>query len=111
MWPPLCMSIKGGDVAQMRRVARRLDVRAQSGNRTGWGRMQTDDEGRMTIEAVDTEHGRVPDVCGMGLKEALFLLENAGLRVTFRGHGAVATQSLEAGTQCSDGDRIEILLR
>ena len=105
------VSIKGGDVAQMRRVARRLDVRAQSGNRTGWGRMQTDDEGRMTIEAVDTEHGRVPDVCGMGLKEALFLLENAGLRVTFRGHGAVATQSLEAGTQCSDGDRIEILLR
>ena len=105
------VSIKGGDIAQMRRVVRRLDVKAASDSRTGWGRMQTDSAGGMTISVLETEHGRVPDVRGMGLKEALFLLENAGLRVTFRGRGAVASQSIAAGTRCSEGDKIEIVLR
>ena len=103
--------IKGGDIAQMRRVARRLNVSAGSQSREGWGRMQTDSAGQRVIAPVETEHGRVPDVRGMGLKEALFLLENAGLHVTFRGRGAVASQSLAAGTACRDGDRVEIVLR
>ena len=105
------VSIKGGDIAQMRRVARRLDVKT-GGVRTGWGRLQTDEEGGLTIAEVGAaEHGTVPDVNGMGLKEALFLLENAGLKVTFRGRGAVAAQSPAAGTACRDGDRIEIVLK
>ena len=103
--------MKGGDIEQMRRVARRLDVNAGSQSREGWGRMQADSAGRQVITPMQTEHGRVPDVRGMGLKEALFLLENAGLRVTFRGRGAVASQSLAAGTACRDGDRIEIVLK
>lgn len=105
------VSVKGGDIAQMRRVARRLDVEAASGSRSGWGRIGADSTGRFVITQMETQHGQVPDVRGMGLKEALFLLENAGLRVTFRGRGAVASQSLTAGSRCSEGDRIEIVLK
>ena len=104
-------SIKGGDIAQIRRVARRLDVKTAGEGGAVWGRMEADSTGVLTIAPVAIEHGRVPDVRGMGLKEALFLLENAGLRVTFRGRGAVATQSLTAGSACREGDRIEILLK
>ena len=103
--------IKGGDIAQMRRVARRFDMKVASESRTGWGRMMRDSTGAAVIGTVDTEYGQVPDVRGMGLKEALFLLENAGLRVTFRGKGAVATQSMAAGSRCAEGDRIEIVLK
>jgi cell division protein FtsI (penicillin-binding protein 3) len=39
----------------------------------------------------------VPSVVGMGLKDALYLLENRGLRVSFSGYGKVATQSLTPG--------------
>ena len=105
------VSIKGGDIAQMRRVARRLDVKTESDNRSGWGRIESGEDGGFTITPLENGYGSVPDVRGMGLKEALFLLENAGLRVTFRGHGAVATQSLAAGSKCREGDRIEILLK
>ena len=103
--------IKGGDIAQMRRVARRLDVKMTSDNRSGWGSITAGEDGGFTITPLENGYGSVPDVRGMGLKEAMFLLENAGLRVTFRGHGAVASQSLAAGSKCREGDRIEIVLR
>ena len=103
--------IKGGDIAQMRRIARRFDVMVKSNSRSGWGLIDAAPDGGFTITPLETAHGSVPDVRGMGLKEALFLLENAGLRVTFRGHGAVATQSLAAGSMCREGDRIEIVLK
>ncbi|MCB0621167.1 MAG: transpeptidase family protein [Saprospiraceae bacterium] len=41
---------------------------------------------------------RVPNVVGMGLKDALFLLENRGLRVEINGYGKVRQQSIKPGT-------------
>ena len=105
------VNVKSGDIAQMRRVARRLDVKMSADSRSGWGSVRRDSTGGLTVMPVTTEYGRVPDVRGMGLKEALFLLENAGLSVTFRGCGAVATQSLTAGAVCREGDKIEITLK
>jgi cell division protein FtsI (penicillin-binding protein 3) len=40
---------------------------------------------------------QVPDVRGMGLKDAMFLLENKGFRVQVKGRGVVRTQSIPAG--------------
>ena len=40
----------------------------------------------------------VPDVRGMGLKDALYLLEDAGLKVNVTGSGKVVAQSLQPGT-------------
>lgn len=48
-------------------------------------------------------HNSVPNVVGMGLKDAIFLLENSGVRVRFRGYGVVRTQSVPAGTSITPG--------
>ncbi len=45
----------------------------------------------------DLQRGLVPDVTGMGLREALNLLEAAGYTVSFEGHGNVAAQTPAAG--------------
>jgi cell division protein FtsI (penicillin-binding protein 3) len=45
----------------------------------------------------DLQRGLVPDVTGMGLREAIALLEKAGYRVNFEGHGVVAAQVPAAG--------------
>ena len=45
----------------------------------------------------DLQRGVVPDVTGMGLREAITLLEKAGYRVNFEGHGVVAAQVPAAG--------------
>jgi len=39
----------------------------------------------------------------MGLKDALFLLENMGLKVTVKGKGKIATQSIAPGTALAKG--------
>ena len=45
----------------------------------------------------DLRRGCVPDVSGMGLREALALLERAGFTVSFEGRGNVAAQTPAAG--------------
>lgn len=52
----------------------------------------------------------VPDVLGMGLKDALFVLENAGLNVSVSGRGKVLYQSIAASSNYKRGDSIKIQL-
>jgi len=52
----------------------------------------------------------VPDVYGMTPRDALYLLENAGLKVVMEGKGRVKTQSLSAGKKLNKGETIFIRL-
>lgn len=52
------------------------------------------------IKSID---GLVPDVNGMGLKDAMYVLGNSGLRPLVRGSGKVFKQSLAAGTRAGKG--------
>lgn len=52
----------------------------------------------------------VPDVTGMGISDALCLLENAGLEVRISGKGYVKSQSVKAGGKISKGQIIQLQL-
>ncbi|NIG53203.1 transpeptidase family protein [Chitinophaga sp. Cy-1792] len=65
---------------------------------------------KVNFETVAQPKGAVPDVTGMGLKDALYLLENAGLRVVIKGAGKVKTQSLPGGTKIGTEQTIVIEL-
>jgi cell division protein FtsI (penicillin-binding protein 3) len=52
----------------------------------------------------------VPNVKGMGVQDALYILENVGLRVNVQGVGSVCRQSLQPGANFKSGDRITIEL-
>ncbi|WP_369811283.1 penicillin-binding protein [Hymenobacter convexus] len=54
--------------------------------------------------------GRVPQVRGLSLRDALFLLENRGLHVRAVGTGRVREQSLEVGAPIKRGDIITLSL-
>ena len=58
----------------------------------------------------DIQADIVPDVVGMGLKDALYLLESRGMRVEIAGRGNVMGQSITAGTRFSKGQTISIQL-
>jgi cell division protein FtsI (penicillin-binding protein 3) len=51
----------------------------------------------------------IPSVVGMGLKDAIYLLENRGCRVKVRGYGKVRQQSLAVGTRASGQTCVLIL--
>ncbi|MEZ5000809.1 MAG: penicillin-binding transpeptidase domain-containing protein [Bacteroidales bacterium] len=53
----------------------------------------------------------VPDVTGMGLRDALFILENDGLVVSTSGRGRVIQQSLRPGTRIVPGTTITLELK
>ena len=70
--------MKGGDIAQIRRVAGQLSPRVEFDRRKGWGRTAVDSLSRVRITSIAEDRDVMPDVRGMGLKDALFLLESRG---------------------------------
>ncbi|HVK48773.1 MAG TPA: penicillin-binding protein [Pseudobacter sp.] len=50
----------------------------------------------------------MPDVRGMGLKDAIYLLENMQLKVNVQGRGKVSTQTILPGTPVNKGQAVSI---
>lgn len=73
--------------------------------------VQADSLRRFQILSRKVTGMTMPNVIGMGLKEALNLLENEGVKVKISGTGAVAMQSLEAGANMIKGQTINLELK
>jgi cell division protein FtsI (penicillin-binding protein 3) len=65
---------------------------------------------KLDAEPVYQKKNLVPNVEGMVLSDAFYILENAGLRVRFSGAGKVVAQSLEAGKSYKPKDIIQLQL-
>ncbi len=66
---------------------------------------------KVAFKNLRMEKGIVPNVKGMGASDAVYILENRGLKVKIEGRGTVAYQSLESGTNINNGETIKIILR
>ncbi len=58
------------------------------------------------LQPVEMPESKMPDVRNMGLRDAVYLLENQGLRVDVRGVGKVRRQSIRKGEKVSKGTRV-----
>lgn len=70
-----------------------------------------DSSRQLVVEASSVYKGLVPDVSGMGLKDAVYLLEKEGLLIHIKGKGKVRAQSVAPGTIATRGQEIELELR
>lgn len=61
-----------------------------------------------TVSAKNEEQKQVPDVKGMGLEDALFLLESRDIRVATKGTGKVKQQSISPGTMVSKNQKLTL---
>lgn len=68
------------------------------------------DKDKVEISAVKINNSLVPSVRGMGLRDAIYLLENVGMEVVVTGRGKVTYQSITPGTQVRKGARIMLEL-
>ena len=64
------------------------------------------EDNRAVLKARSEEKKEVPDVKGMGLKDALYLLESRDIKVSARGTGKVKKQSLPAGTSITKNQKL-----
>lgn len=104
-------NIKGGDIAKIRKVASRFSPHTTYDDRTGWGRTSVGQNSTVAITTLGESRGTMPNVIGMGLSDALFLLENRGLKVSFTGSGRVVGQSIAAGTDIKRGNHVTLKLK
>lgn len=71
---------------------------------------------REAADIIDTDdltllEGVMPNVVGMGLRDAIYMLENSGLRVNYSGRGKVSKQSPQPGVRIKRGATVAIELR
>lgn len=58
---------------------------------------------RPVVKTAVTRRNTMPNVRGMGLKDALYILENIGVKVAVKGSGKVTNQSVAPGTALGKG--------
>ncbi len=90
-----------------RRMLKNLKISETGGDGIDWIRPVVRNDSIEFREQKIIEN-LVPDVTGMGLMDALYLLENSGLKVTVSGRGRVVKQSLRPGTRITRGNGIQI---
>ncbi len=74
-----------------------------------WHRVVSTDN-RPVSKSVPVDKKRVPDTRNMTLKDALYLLENEGLKVKVKGHGKVVAQDIAPGTPVTKNGIITLVL-
>ena len=105
-------NIKGGNIDKMRHIGNEYAKDISTESRHGWGRSNKCAEGKVAITKIEIEDGVVPNVEGMGLDDALYLLENSGLKVDIVGYGKVVKQSIAPNTKVAATEkRITITLK
>ena len=101
--------VKGGDLVAANYVLDNLGVKTNT-NWSGsyaegnpvWGKTITTNKD-VTLASVSTQKGIIPDVLGMGARDAVYLLESRGVKVKLKGRGKVKSQSIYAGTAIKQG--------
>lgn len=76
----------------------RLDLPVRSRTRADWASPRMIYGDSLELNRRQVNRGKVPDVRGMGLRDAMYLLGNEGLQVKAKGIGRVTTQSIKPGT-------------
>lgn len=63
------------------------------------------------LKELPIQDGIMPNIKGMGLRDALYLLENMGLKVRVNGYGKIKEQSIQVGAKVRQGDAVYLTLR
>jgi cell division protein FtsI (penicillin-binding protein 3) len=99
-----------GFTSSIRQILRSMNMNFQdSTGKIEWSRIYSGHEQTVMNKEIISRQA-VPNVKGMGLKDALFLLENMNLKVAIRGKGKVVNQSIEPGTAFQKNQRITLEL-
>ncbi len=75
-----------------------------------WRSTSLKNDSATMISSIANQNNSMPDVVGMGLKDAIYLLENKGLKIQLQGKGKIISQSIMAGTNFLKDQKITLFL-
>jgi cell division protein FtsI (penicillin-binding protein 3) len=101
--------LKVGSNRDVTQILKKFNLRYQLNADAEW--LQADTlKGSIYLNRKKIHRKLVPDVTGMTAKDAVYLLESAGLIVRIAGKGKVESQSVKAGNPLVKGQLINITL-
>ncbi len=102
--------IRAGYRPDLDLVCSQLGIKTQNQSMQQWVKTQVATD---TVKWIDNQGAKslIPDVRGMRLRDALYLLENLGMKVAFEGKGRIKSQSLNPGGAIQKGKTIYLKLK
>jgi cell division protein FtsI (penicillin-binding protein 3) len=101
--------VKAGNAQYTRDALHNLDIRTHDDDHE-WVTPAYDGH-RILFKPLPLIQGLIPNVVGMGARDAVYLLERTGLRVILSGIGTVTSQSIPPGRKAVRGQTISIVLK
>jgi len=108
---PLLPKVKHGLFSEAKYAMDKLDISYKKDDLNGKWFVAETGEKEIILKDKTLIDNLVPNVVGMGAKDAVFLLENAGLKVNLTGRGTVISQTITPGTRVTKGQTIAIALK
>ncbi len=101
--------IRAGNVKDLEALCHELGIHTEARTTDEWVRAKRK-ENAVLWTTDEIAPGVIPNVTGMTLRDAIFLLENMGLEVRHTGHGRVISQSATPGAKAVKGSTIKLKL-
>ncbi|MCL2596823.1 MAG: penicillin-binding transpeptidase domain-containing protein [Paludibacter sp.] len=101
-------NIKNGNFEQLQIIAKKLKL-PLAGNNSQWITAETDSS-KIITQPLLMAANNVPNVYGMGAKDAVYLIELYGMKVNISGRGKVIKQSIPPETKVIKGATIVLTL-
>ncbi len=102
-------SVKSGNALATKNVLSKLDIDYTLDNGGEWAKFSNDGE-EIRATALEITTKTIPNVVGMGAKDAVYLMECAGQRILLYGRGKVQSQSIKAGSTAIRGQTVTLIL-
>jgi cell division protein FtsI (penicillin-binding protein 3) len=100
---------KNGSWKDLQTVYKGLGIPSESAGTGEWAYTSSKKDS-VIVNVRDPKEGLVPNVIGMGLQDAIYILENQGMRVKVLGYGTVKRQSIQSGAPVKSNPYITIEL-
>lgn len=111
----LIPDVKHGDISEAHYVLNKIDINSSgiseqsADGKPVWGSVTCNPD-NVLFSKKEINNKLVPNVVGMGAKDAVYLLESIGLKARVTGVGKVKSQSITAGNTVRKGQTIQLRL-
>lgn len=107
---PTYPDAKSGDKTKTVLAYQKMGIKAPANFEAAYVTIDKDENG-VSLSPKAMIAGLVPNLVGMGLQDALYLIENEGMIAVVNGSGKITNQSITAGAKVNKGSRIVLDLR
>ncbi len=110
----LIPDVKSGDLNAVNYVLNNININTVGMNNTEpqkpvWGEVAYNSD-KIILRKQEVSYHTVPNLIGMGAKDAVYIVENLGLKPRISGIGKVSSQSLSSGSIIRRGEVIQLKL-